>query len=1551
MRSHALRCGKKGMVPAALLAIAAIVSPLAGAQTAAATAPTWNLLTTIASTTGTFAALSCPTTTTCFAVGKTASSTGVAATTTTSGASWKTLTLPAAAGDLDAVTCSSVDDCFVAGKTTAGAGLILATTDGGTAWTTDKLPSGAKNVLAISCPTAVLCVAGSSGGGVLMTADGGSVWSLRQASVTGQPTVSFSHIDCPTALVCYADGNPSGDGSAWVTVPSPTLGSVWRTITGFDLGGFPEPWSFGSISCPGTSVCYITAVSTFGLGDGEFGVFAVTGGGSTVTFVSVGSDLQNKSATPGPIACASETTCWAFLAVRKDSAAAVPTPYETTNGTTWTASTVPSTAKGIVALACASQGTCDAVGPEASGTVVVGLAAAAAPSVGGLVEQSGATKGGASVTVYGSGFATGDTVDFGKTAATGVSVLSASSLDVTAPAGTAGTVTVTVSNASGTSSGVADADYTYLTGPPTITAVSPPDGATYGGEPITINGTGVGLATAVEFGTVAAVSFAPTSASSLIAVAPAGTGVVDVRVTDPGGTSATGTADHFTFESSTALAFTLGATFPAVPAPSSVTCVSSTVCYAAGPGGILRSADTGNTWGLSNKTTAQTVACQSTQICVATVAGGVVATTDGGIAWTSHLYPAATSGTGLVACPSSTTCDVAVGSSFLSSTNHGATWTSSKLPSSLSNPSSLSCPASSVCVLAAPGELGATSTAGASWTAVADPSGTSPLRIVSCASASDCMAVGASFGTTNAASTSTGGASWTALAPVDPTGSGFTAGALDCVSSTECLIGGSAGFFSENGPPATGDVAATADDGSTWTIATVPAELYGSESGMINGLSCDGIDACAAVGTAGGFATNFATNTEPPAAIRSVDGGVDWTEGVLPTAGVNDLTAVSCLAGGACEASGDSNTGPALLGATSATGAFSVQGSPAFAQTLAGASCPTASECVAVGVGGGYATYFGQATALVSTDEGALWQQGSVPGGLSSFVAVSCGTASVCVAAGDANEMADTEGDIVENTVPALAYSSDGGLVWNQASAPSTLDALYDVSCPPTSATTCFAAGYSGDGITTPVTPTLLRTTDGGAVWRDVTIPSLSTEDLTGVSCVTTTTCVAVGGGAIIATVNGTTWSVQTVPTGVIAPASVWCATALVCVGVGDNSNGTEPSGAIYTSDGGTKWSVGTTTGSDDLLDGVSCTSATDCVATGSILLRSTDGGATWASVASPSSVSSFTYGVGCFASGTVCVAAGAAATNTIGIPPALLTSGDGGSSWTAQGFPLAPVPGVAGSAVSCVSATTCVAGGASFDVNVNELATTYSTTDSGALWSSVAPILQPLSSGILIVGSIACVATICDAADGVDIAKSTDNGDSWVAGTVPTSGRFSVVSCASATDCVATGTVLSGDCPICEFLPEVFTSSNGGASWRAVAVLPGGITLSSLSCPTTTTCVGVGALPEADGSWPVAAFSSNGGVTWTETSLPAALLSASSISCITAADCVAVATEGSITAPTPAVIDTSDGGVAWTVDAVPTSAASVSAVACSSTSACVAVGDASALGGAVLHT
>ena len=167
------------------------------------------------------------------------------------------------------------------------------------------------------------------------------------------------------------------------------------------------------------------------------------------------------------------------------------------------------------------------------------------PAVTSISPAVGVAVGGTTVTITGTCLATAKAVYFGSNPATIVSD-TATQLVVSAPAGVAGTVDVTVQTAGGTSpTSVAD-KYTYVAAP-TVTSIAPTKGPVSGGTTVTIVGTNLGNATAVNFGIVAATIVSDT-ANQLVVTSPVWLpGSVDVTVVTVGGTSATSSADLFTY--------------------------------------------------------------------------------------------------------------------------------------------------------------------------------------------------------------------------------------------------------------------------------------------------------------------------------------------------------------------------------------------------------------------------------------------------------------------------------------------------------------------------------------------------------------------------------------------------------------------------------------------------------------------------------------------------------------------------------------------------------------------------------------------------------------------------------------------------------------------------------------------------------------------------------------------------------------------------------------------------------------------------------------------
>jgi len=172
-----------------------------------------------------------------------------------------------------------------------------------------------------------------------------------------------------------------------------------------------------------------------------------------------------------------------------------------------------------------------------------------APAVTSVSPDVSALAGGIQVAVTGTNFTSDATVAVGGVAATGVDVVSPTSLTATvpaAPSGLAGTYDVIINEAGGTSTAGAGDEITYEAAP-SVTGVDPPGGTVAGGTQITITGTNFYTdATVTIDGTLATIeSITSTEITAVTPAAPAGS--YDVVVTEAGGVSPTSSLDLYTY--------------------------------------------------------------------------------------------------------------------------------------------------------------------------------------------------------------------------------------------------------------------------------------------------------------------------------------------------------------------------------------------------------------------------------------------------------------------------------------------------------------------------------------------------------------------------------------------------------------------------------------------------------------------------------------------------------------------------------------------------------------------------------------------------------------------------------------------------------------------------------------------------------------------------------------------------------------------------------------------------------------------------------------------
>jgi hypothetical protein len=170
------------------------------------------------------------------------------------------------------------------------------------------------------------------------------------------------------------------------------------------------------------------------------------------------------------------------------------------------------------------------------------------PSITSVSPSSGYVGGGTVVTISGIGFTGATAVKFGSNSAASFTVVNDNTISATAPAGSLGTVDVTVTAPGGNSTtGVSD-DFTYVAaGIPIITSVSPNSGSTNGHNLVILYGSGFTGATKVYFGGVRAGYFVVSDNEIKVFAPPQSAGTVDVTVVNAVGTSLTGANDRYTY--------------------------------------------------------------------------------------------------------------------------------------------------------------------------------------------------------------------------------------------------------------------------------------------------------------------------------------------------------------------------------------------------------------------------------------------------------------------------------------------------------------------------------------------------------------------------------------------------------------------------------------------------------------------------------------------------------------------------------------------------------------------------------------------------------------------------------------------------------------------------------------------------------------------------------------------------------------------------------------------------------------------------------------------
>ncbi len=328
-------------------------------------------------TDATLEAVSCPTTSSCMAVGSFQNGTSKTLTERWNGSSWSVLASPNPAEGhamLRGVSCLSSSSCIAVGSGYAtifgpSKESTLAASWNGTEWTA-QTPLNAEGkafnfLAAVSCSSATACTAvGNSrpqwGGTANMVSLAerwnGSNWSLQSPlNPAQQPESRLEDVSCPSSTMCLAVGNDLYRGLGFTEYWN---GSEWKLNS--TLNG-----SIKAVSCPTVTWCMTVARSE---GKGwQMSWGELFGGNWNAETKSLPTPAGATSISPKDVACTSESACTVVGSYSSGGSK----PYVARwNGSSWSLQSAPAPSEGtaseaMLSVSCASSSFCMAVGRAA----------------------------------------------------------------------------------------------------------------------------------------------------------------------------------------------------------------------------------------------------------------------------------------------------------------------------------------------------------------------------------------------------------------------------------------------------------------------------------------------------------------------------------------------------------------------------------------------------------------------------------------------------------------------------------------------------------------------------------------------------------------------------------------------------------------------------------------------------------------------------------------------------------------------------------------------------------------------------------------------------------------------------------------------------------------------------------------------------------------------------------------------------------------------------------------------------------------------------------
>ncbi|NNN20657.1 MAG: hypothetical protein HKL80_01470 [Acidimicrobiales bacterium] len=700
--------------------------------------------------------------------------------------------------------------------------------------------------------------------------------------------------------------------------------------------------------------------------------------------------------------------------------------------------------------------------------------------------------------------------------------------------------------------------------------------------------------------------------------------------------------------------------------------------------------------------------------------------------------------------------------------------------------------------------------------------------------------------------------------------------------------------------------------------------------------------AISGVGFSGATAVNFGSTPATSFSVTS-DTSITATSPASPAGNV-DVTVVTA-----------SGVSPLGVGDTFGFVAWNITNSyPAVVTDVLAIACPSSTNCYAVAQ-----LDNGSKGILSTSNAGATWNTYLLSFSTANISAITCSSATTCIAYGTSYLSG-----------LSLAYeSSNGGATWNSSTFPYGPTSITNIAC--TSSTNCFAvgsdlnqgyyllesqdsgltwttisssqSGIGGDHLacTAPsncilttasmnLSTSVEYTTDNGTTWSTSPIPQLLISY--GVACISSSTCIAIGIGAaytpaiVISTDSGMSWSSQTVPSSLSSFKGITCDSAATCYVWGNDGNGNAT--IISSSNGANSWVADKTSTTLNSINDITCGPNDTCYANGvdtnsnAAMEIEIGSGTSWSVNALPSSLLGIN-GVACNVSNSCWLVGSNMQTSgsMLAGKGLIFETSSSGSSWSGQNL----ATGISGlNGISCPSVSECYVSGYDSSGGANSII--LHTTDGGTTWSELPINISNANlSNLVCPQSAVCLARNMSGANS-EIIVSTNSAVSWSVSTLPV---------ANATvnyfDCSGSNCYASAQSPFPSQTQYMLSSTDDGQSWSAYTLPSTIISVSGLSCVSSTTCYAIGQDSQSTNYF---IMTTNGGSSWQENATTLSPLGVNNLACDVSACYVSAYNQYF----SSVFESTSDAGTTWTIDSTPAFQFSV-IENCSNSDLCEAVG------------